>query len=233
MPNSHNKNDAFALPPIPPRRVQGLDQGVAACLYGAGGTAPRDFLQPLGVTGFKFGLTSRRTALERISDLRRKRYGSIVANENNRDVTILNHARGDEWFLSPLESPADDPEITAVLAAIPGGQIGGGVISFRLPPGVDLASLDQCYQAILAPRNLNAFLSSSDGRKRLQEVGLPAGARLFTDYLLIGEPRRSLASELYLIRPRRELAVLIAALAEALRQDAERLQKIATETARN
>jgi hypothetical protein len=230
MPNSNTPNP-FALPPIPSRRVQRLNEGVAGCLYVAGGTATRDFLQPLGVTGFKYGLTSRRTALERILDLRRKRYGAIVADKNNRDVTILDHARGDEWFISPLEAPANDPEITAALATIPQGEIAGGVVSFRLPFGVDLASLDQLFQNLMAPRNLNTFLASADGRERLQEVGLPAGARLFTDYLLMGQPRRSLASEIYLIRPRRELGVLVSALAEALRQETERLREIGAHAA--
>jgi hypothetical protein len=125
--------------------------------------------------------------------------------------------------LSPLSNPDNDPQIAAALAEIPFGLIADGVVTFRLPQGVNLTRLEQSYQMLLQPRNLNIFLGSDDGRARLQEVGLPAGARLFTDYSLMGRPRRSLASEIFCIRPRRELSILISALSAALRQEVARL----------
>jgi hypothetical protein len=227
MPESNTKNDPFALPPVPPRRAQGLDQGVAAILYVFGSTAVRDFAQPLGVTCYKTGLSSRRDIQDRRLDVSRTRYASIVADKARPDRAISIHCKGHEWFLSPLQNPDNDPEIAAGLAKLPAGAIEDGVVKFRLPHGVDLATLEQRYQLLLAPRNLMTFLDSLDGRERLEQVGLPSGARLFSDYCLMLPPRRSMATELFCIRPRKEIAILIAALNEALRLEIARLQRIA------
>ena len=98
----------FALPPIPSRRTQGLEEGLPAALYAGGATALRDFLRPLGLTAFKFGLSGRRYVNARILDLRARRYASIVADLANRDATLVDHPLGREWFLSPLPDPAAD-----------------------------------------------------------------------------------------------------------------------------
>jgi hypothetical protein len=76
--------------------------------------------------------------------------------------------------------------------------------------------LERTFNDVLAPRNLNRFLASEDGAQRLREVGLPVGARLYTDYLLMGRPRRSMATELICIRPNRELILLLEALRVAI-----------------
>jgi hypothetical protein len=191
MPDS-NTLDPFALPTVPPRAAQGLDEGVAAILYIFGCTAVRDFCQPLGVTAYKTGLSSRRNPKDRILEARRVKYAEIVADQDHRDITIRKHPAAHEWFLCPINNTDADPQITAGIAGLPSAVIRDGVITFRLPAGIDLASLEQRYQLLLRPRNLNEFLGSPDGQKRLLQVGLPPTARLFTDYNLMGAPRRSL-----------------------------------------
>jgi hypothetical protein len=79
--------------------------------------------------------------------------------------------------------------------------------------------LEKRFQSVLSGRNLNAYLDTDDGKKRLVEAGFPERARLFTDYALIGAMRRSLASELFCVRPARETAVLLQALVLALQQE--------------
>ena len=55
-----------------------------------------------------------------------------------------------------------------------------------------------------------------DGVERLQDAGLPANSRFFSDYNMSGRIRRSLAKELYCVRPNQELAVLIEAVRQAI-----------------
>lgn len=219
MHNQHLLDNGLALPPIPPRRRQGLDDGVHAALYLCGATSLRDFMQPLGVTGFKIGLTSRRDIQNRVVDLRERRYGAIVADLADRNATILDHPLGQEWFLSPIPDPAGDPRAEARLAELPQGEFTNGVVSFRLPPGMQMASLEKGFQHFLQDRNLNSYLDSDDGKTRLRETGLPPTTRLFTDYDLMGPPRRSLACEIFCVRPKREVVVLLTALVLAFQRE--------------
>jgi hypothetical protein len=79
-----------------------------------------------------------------------------------------------------------------------------------------VSKTEKLFQKLLKERNLNTFLKSDDGQRRLKELGLPRSTRLFTDYTDIGKVRRSLACEIFLIRPQRELAVLLRALILAI-----------------
>ena len=210
---------ALALPPIPSRRSQGLEEGLPAVLYLAGSTALRDFLRPLGITGFKAGLSGRRHVEDRILDLRNRRYAAIVADLADRSVALVDHPLGREWFLTPLPDCSGVSEVAAWLANLPSGKIRNGVISFRIPYGVQLASLEKRFQSSLYERNLNVYLDTDDGKKRLAEAGLAPTTRLFTDYDLLGKTRRSLAPELFCLRPTRETATLLRALVLALQQE--------------
>ena len=208
----------LALPSIPPRKQQGLEDGVRAALYGAGSTSGRDFFQPMGVTAYKFGLSSRLYIQERIADLRRRNYAGVVADLRNREVTISKHPKAHEWFLSPLSDPSLDTAALALLKLLPHGEFDNGIVTFRLPPAVDLTLLEQEFQKKLLQRNVNTFLSSADGRQRLIACGHTERTRLFTDYADIGRVRRSVASELFLVRPLREMSTLLAALLVALEE---------------
>jgi hypothetical protein len=219
MFNQYLFDNVLALPPIPPRQTQGLDDGVHAALYLCGATSLRDFMQPLGVTAFKIGLTSRRDIQDRVVDLRERRYAAIVADLADRNATILDHPLGQEWFLSPMPDPTGDPQARARLAELPQSEFTDRVVSFRVPPGIQLASLEKGLQYFLQDRNLNAYLDSDDGQTRLRETGLPPTTRLFTDYDLMGRPRRSLATEIFCVRPKKEVVVLLTALVLALRRE--------------
>ncbi len=212
----------FALSPIPSWQAQRLDHGRPAALYVAGSTAVRDFNTGLGVTAYKTGLSARRDVDDRVLDLRQIRYAAIVADERDRATALRVHPKGHEWFLIALPDPNADPVAAGLLAQLPEGRFEDGIVTFRMPPGVELARLEAGYDALLAPRDFNAMLASPDGRRRLAQAGLSPTTRLYTDYLRIGRPRRSLATELVCVRPKRECAVLLRAVVEALRREQER-----------
>lgn len=160
-------NNNLCLPKIPSRQEQGLREGVFCSLYVAGGTSPRDFFQPLGITGYKGGLSSRRDVAQRIQDLRARRYASVVAPLENRNATIHQHPLGCEWFLSPLPDPGEDAKAKALYEKLPNGRYENGVVTFRLPPHLKLPELEKKFQELLAPRALNGFLATPDGKQRL------------------------------------------------------------------
>jgi hypothetical protein len=211
----HNSND-FGLPHIPSIKEQGLDHGVLMAMYLMGSTSLRDFLQPLGATGYKAGLSARRYMDQKILDIRLRGYGSVVAPLHDRDNAISIHPLPKEWFLSRLPDPADDADAMELLKQLPEGSYNEGVVLFRLPPGLSIAKVEKSFQALLEPRNLNTFLGSDDGKSRLKAFDLPEDTRLFTDYFDMGRTRRSLACEIFLVRPQRELAVLLRALILAI-----------------
>ena len=214
------QNSEFSLPPIPSMRRQRLQHGIPVVLYGMGATPVRDFMQPLGATSYKVGLYARRYLTAKIEDLRLRRYASVVAPLSDRMAALAQHPLGNEWFLTRLPDPTADPQTQALFAQLREAEYVDGVIRFRLDPGLRLADTEKRFQRMLAPRNLNAFLGSEDGQARLREAGLPPDTRLFTDYTDIGRNvRRSLACELFLIRPQRELAVLLRALIRAIDEE--------------
>ena len=155
--------------------------------------------------------------MARIEDLRERRYASICAPLDRREDAIAVSARGHEWFLSPLPDPSTDPELESLIRQLPHGRFEDEVIEFRLPARLRLADVESDFKLALEARNLNTCLDSQDGRDRLAQVGLPRNARLFTDYDLVGRrPRRSLASEISCLRPKRELGLLLRALLSVL-----------------
>ena len=219
MPEQH-----FPLPAVPPRGAQNLHLGVLVTLYLCGATHLRDLMQSLGLTAFKIGLTARRYVDGRVLDLRGRRYAGVLADENHRETTLKTYNHSDEWFLSPIPNPAADPVTAALLGQLPHGTFDcdRGVVSFRMPHSMDVANLEQRFQELLVARNLLTVLATKDGRARLRDAGLPERARLFTDYALIGRRRRSISSELFCVRPTRELDVLLHALLLAIEQEQAR-----------
>ena len=209
-------DDDFRLPPIPPMQAQGLCEGIAAIAYAIGATHFRDLGMPMGVTFYKLGISARRDQDDKVFDLRRMEYGSRIAHINAPDRTIRVSNPSNEVFLCPLHDNGQNPRVAEALAGIPHGEIRDGVVAFRAPPDVPFTDLERAFNEVLALRNFNLFLESEDGARRLAAVGLPPTARLFTDYDLMGRPRRSLATELFCIRPRAELQIILRAIAVAI-----------------
>ena len=215
-------NDDFRLPPVPPRTAQGLDEGTHASLYVAGGTHIRDVCTALGVTVYKPGLTTRRDPSDRFDDLRRVGYAKYIAPLDAPNDTFLVCQKANEIFGSPLCDNGDDPRVGEALKRIPGGAIADGTVKFLLAPNTPFVEVEATFAAVLGPRAFNTFLASADGAARLAALGLPKNARFYTDYTLMGATRRSLATELVCIRPRRELHVLVQALAVAIERVARK-----------
>lgn len=216
----------FELPHIPSMKAQGLDNGVLIALYLLGSTALRDFMQPIGATAYKAGLTARRYLDQKILDLGLRGYASIIAPANDRAHEIAKHPLSREWFLTRLPDPAADEAALELMRLLPDAVYRDGIIQFRLAPGLAIADVEKRFQAFLEPRNLNTFLSTDAGKKRLKKAGLPESARLFTDYNDIGRIRRSLACEIFLVRPQRELVVLLQALVLAIEAEREKAASV-------
>ena len=206
--------NTFSMPRVPPRRAQGLRDGQKAALYLAGSTALRDIMQVLGLTAYKIGVSGRRDIRDRILDLCGRRYASIIAPAQRRNLTILESEVGDEWFLSPLRTPGAAE--LALIQTLPGGAYNSGVIEFRVPRSLTITQVEQRVRVLMSERNLNKYLATRDGAERLVDAGFPADMRLFTDYDLSGQIRRSLATEIFCVRPNQELAVLVEAVRQAL-----------------
>jgi hypothetical protein len=199
---------AFALPPIPSLAAQRLVSHTHdVWIYIAGSTVLKAFLQPLGITAFKIGSTACRDVDDRISDLRRKQYaGKLgVPGDFNSPATTLEKAH--EWFLTPIQ-----PEYMTNALLPPGIAIEKNTLRVTVPRSVSHARFDEALRSLLAERALDRYLESVEGRKRLIAAGCNPDQSLVTDYDLIGLSRRSKASEIYLIRVRRELPELIKAI---------------------
>ena len=203
-------------------------RGILATLYAAGATPWKDFGQRLGLTFFKFGITTRRDFRDRYLDLSERRYGAVIATLDDRSRTIYDHPRGDEVFGTRLSGPAQNAGAAALLAILPHASFSNGTVQFRLPPGLDSTAVEQRFQKLLLPRNLNTWLASEEAQERLVRAGYPARTRLFSDYNTQGHAvdhitmaRRSLCSELFCIFPKYELKLLLMALVQALQDEAE------------
>lgn len=202
----------FTLAPIPSQAAQGLRaDSHDVWVYLAGSTALKLFMQQLGATAYKVGTSGRRDLNDRIRDLRRKRYAGAFCSAQEVDGPARELPHADEWFQVPIL-----PSNLAGVAMPEGIRLEGNALRLTLPRSVSAVAFDEAVRALLRPRALDAFLASPDGRARLEAAGFDPDGRLMTTYDLIGAPRRSVASELYLVRPSREMPALVAALAELM-----------------
>ncbi len=201
----------FPLPPIPSRAHQKLDIGQRCAFYLAGSRAHQHLLQPLGVTAFQCGVTGRRSIPDRIRDKQDRRYASILMDPADRQSNAQCLMWGHDIFLMRIT-----PRLLGDAPIPHGFAISDGVVAFRLKPGVTVEQVDKAVSRMLAGRSVNAYLDTADGRARMVEAGLDPRLRLHTAYTDIGRTRYSLAEEVYLLRPKREMAKLLQALAATL-----------------
>jgi hypothetical protein len=202
----------FPLPPIPSRQHQRLDEGTKLAIYIAGSRAHQHFLQPMGMTAFQIGVTGRRNVDDRILDKRRRRYGSILMDPHAPETDAYCLMWGHDVCLIRIWD-----EMLADVTVPNGLAIVDGVIEVRLKCGITTEEADKRISRMLAPRSVNRYLETLDGQKRMKEAGYHPRHRLTTAYTDIGiQLRYSLAEEIYLIRPKRELQALLDAVAAAL-----------------
>lgn len=203
----------FPLAPIPSRQHQSLDQGSKLAIYLAGSRATEQFLKPLGVTAYQIGLTGRRHVDDRILDKRKRRYGSILADPHNPADSPVELPLGGDVFLTRI----DDAMLQGT--TIPAGlSIDNGVVTFMVKPGVTVEQVDKLLSNALKDRDLNHYLGTGEGQRRMRQAGHNPRHRVMTRYSDIGtHTRLSLAQEIFLIRPRRELKGLLDLIAHILR----------------
>jgi hypothetical protein len=176
--------------------------------YIAGATHLIDFTRPLWVTAFKAGLTRATWPGARIEDLRMQRYASLLLDPKRKSEKAIQFKQPGEWFLCPLDSAMLDG------AALPDGLAfhkGGIMIDV---PDASFTTFDLFLHRWLKARSLQEFLATDDGRARMTAAGYDCNSWLHTAYHLVGEQERiSAAREIYMLKPRLELPLIVAALA--------------------
>ncbi|MGO9771472.1 MAG: hypothetical protein ACLPSW_18360 [Roseiarcus sp.] len=205
--------DAFPLKPIPSMAAQGLDgKSRLVAGYFGGATHIFEFCKPLGITGFKFGVTACRDPTDRICDLRRSRYGELFKRPNDPDDAGILLPNAHEWFLAPVSQ--DHLGSAALPDTI---EIVDGFLRIRVPVAVSVKTVDVAVHALLRARSLRAFLASAEGRQRLIRAGHDPDRWFHTAYRFVDKtPHMAIVDELYLIRPRKELGALVSALTRLL-----------------
>jgi hypothetical protein len=182
-------------------------------IYAAGSRGLANFARTLGLTAYKLGVTSAGDAQRRIVDLRRKHYGSLFGRVDQQIEELQTLAQADEWALvpwvvDPLEEGFDLPA---------GFFLRNGVLEVKVRLDVPVETVDQAVHAMIAPRSLDAFLATEEGKARLRAVGRDPEGVLMTPYtLMFEETRISKVKELYLFRPQIEFRQLVATLARVL-----------------
>jgi hypothetical protein len=204
----------FPLEPIPSMAAQNLDgKSRVVALYFVGGTHIFEFCKPLGITAFKAGVTGCRDPNDRILDLRRRRYGELLKRPNDPHDDGVLLANADEWFPAPISR-----DHLGAAAPPDGIEIADGCLTMRVPIAISVQTVDIAVHALLRARTLRDFLGSAEGRRRLVTAGHDPDRWLHTRYDVAGKaPRVTAVEELYLVRPRKELAALASALAQLLK----------------
>lgn len=182
-------------------------------IYAAGSRGLANFIRPLGITAFKLGVTSAGEAQRRVTDLRRKQYGSLFGRPGAAIECLRKIEQAEEWALVPwkLEHLGENQQLP------PGFFLERDVLEIEIRLEVAVEAVDRAVHAMMAPRALDAYLASEAGRARLVAAGHDPEGVLLTPYSLMYEQLRiSRVSELYLYRPQVELRRLINCLADVL-----------------
>lgn len=208
----------LSLPHIPPKApppARDTRVVMAICLLTA--RLPAEFAKMLGIEIYYVSLTLNRYLGQKLAELSHRGYASIVAPLDARQRPLHKGLAPCTWSVALLDGDPVHDLPASQEAQLPASDYRDGVVRFRLPHHVRFAEIEVALSAALADRNLNLFLTSSAGRQALARAGLPANARLFSDYRDSDGFRRSLASELYVIR-KAEFSSLLDDLAAALNE---------------
>lgn len=181
-----------------------------------------NFLIPLGIQAFKIGVTGCISPQARIEDLRRKGYANLWGPVDGTLEDCRSLDQAEEWFLMPWR------EHDLADFVLPEGiHLVDGALEVELPFGIHVEDLDRAVHGLLAPRALDKFLASAEGRKRLEKTGFePQGFEIKTKYTLMEvTDRLSAVREIYITRPRIELRAFVNALEKARWALIENLRK--------
>ncbi|MCA3160354.1 MAG: hypothetical protein ING31_12325 [Burkholderiales bacterium] len=210
-----NASDSFGPPPqaVLHNRLVDVTRGThRVMVYACGSRGLANFVRPLGLTAYKLGVTSAGDAQRRIVDLRRKHYGALFGRVGQPIEELETIEQADEWALVPW---VVDPNGCRDLP--PGFHLRHGVLEIEVRLDVPVETVDQAVHAMMAPRSLDAFLATAQGRARLRAVGRDPEGALHTPYTLMYETIRvSRVKELYLFRPQVEFPQLVDCLATVL-----------------
>ena len=208
--------DSFGPPPQAVLRNRLVDVARGnhrVVVYAAGSRGLANFVRPLGLTAYKLGVTSAGDAQRRVTDLRRKHYGSLFGRVDQPIEELETIEQADEWALVPwvVDPLEENPKLP------PGFHLRAGVLEIEIRLDIPVEAVDQAVHAMMAERALDAFLASQTGRARLSAIGRDPAGMLLTPYtLMFEEVRISRVKEIYLWRPQVEFPRFVASLARVL-----------------
>lgn len=148
----------------------------------------------------KIGTTRQKDLLLRLGDLSRDHYGAFDARRN-----VVQPGFGG-YVQIPFGLSAD-------IALPPSVRHRDGCFEVDLPPSLTYSGFEAAFRRALRPLTLISWASSVEGRAQLEASGL-AEADLPQATRLAG--RAVKAEEFYVIQPRRQAALVLAAIVAAL-----------------
>jgi hypothetical protein len=181
-------------------------------IYCAGSRGLESFLRPLELYAFKIGVTGAETAQARVEDLRRMSYAGLWGRADADPTSFVDLPMAAEWAMWSWK-----PEHLHGLDLPRGFHLHRGALEIEFPFSASVQDVDNAVHAALRPRSLIGYLSSAQGKARLEKAGLDPECRLWSRYTLMEVTDRiSAVEEIYRIKPRVEFPRLVQILEKAL-----------------
>ncbi len=201
-----------ALPEPKSRLIDNEQKTHRVIIYCAGSRGLESFLRPLELYAFKIGVTGAETAQARVEDLRRLNYAGLWGRANADPSALICLEHSHEWAMWAWK-----PEHLQGLSLPRGFHLHRGALEIEFPFSASVQDVDSAVHAALRPRSLIGYLSSAQGKARLEKAGLDPECRLWSRYTLMEVTDRiSAVTEIYRIKPRVEFPRLVQILEKAL-----------------
>jgi hypothetical protein len=168
-------------------------------LYVAGSTGLSQLAKTLQLPLFKIGLSAKPDLLTRQNELRADCYGSVI----NEDGEYAARPGFDDWEIR--QSELRDLPQNPIIASMP------RALKLRLPKGMSLRQFEKQLHQKLASICLYEWSKSPQASAHFRALRADYSlARRFTAYQFGSETRYSAAQEIYICRPRNDLAKVAA-----------------------
>jgi hypothetical protein len=176
-------------------------------LYVAGSSGLSRLAKSLQLPVFKLGLTAQPDLLTRQHELRADHYAASI----KEDGAYSSSAGFDDWEIrqTELRELPSNPLISSMSRAI----------RIKLPKGMSPKEFEKKLHQRLMPISLHKWSTSPDAAAHFAALGVsPNVARRYTAYQFGSAIRHSAAYEIYICRPRNDIAKIAALSAQIVRQ---------------